>query len=61
MWFITFSTKHPICKKLLCFNRSLIQVKTKALEVYFVKVFDFFTVQIRILASKLMRYDDAFY
>ena len=34
MWFITFSTKHPICKKLLCLNRSLIQVKTKALEVY---------------------------
>ena len=34
MWFITFSTNHPICKKLLCLNRSLIQVKTKALEVY---------------------------
>ena len=34
MWFITFSTKHPICKKLLCLNWILIQVKTKALEFY---------------------------
>ena len=33
MWFITFPTKHPICKTSLRLNRCLIKVKTKALQV----------------------------
>ena len=31
MWFITFSTKHPICKASVL-NRCLIKVKTKTLQ-----------------------------
>ena len=34
MWFITFFTKHPICKTSLCLSRCLIKVKTKTLQVY---------------------------
>ena len=34
MWFINFSTKHPICKIFLRLNRCLIKVKTKTLQVW---------------------------
>ena len=33
MWFVTFSTKHLICKTSLRLNRCLIKVKTKLLQV----------------------------
>ena len=33
MWFITFSTKHPICKTSLRLSRSLIKLKVKTLQV----------------------------
>ena len=32
MRFITFSTKHPMCKISLCLNRCLMKVKTKILQ-----------------------------
>ena len=32
MWFITFSTKHPICKTCLRLSKRLIKVKTKTLQ-----------------------------
>ena len=33
MWFITFSTKHPICKTFLRLNQCFIKTKTKTLQI----------------------------
>ena len=40
MWFINFSTKHPICKIFLCLNRCLVKIKTKTLQVCLSQFYD---------------------